>query len=154
MQNNQIKKIPKELSKLVNLSVLNLSRNQIKKIPIFKEDLWGACAETPAAYPIPIFKEDLWGACAETPAAYPIPIFKEDLWGACEETSTAYTISHKIGLPVNLRILDLCHNQIKEIQQITQLINLNEIQLHVNQINDISQEIKQFICLHEINFTY
>ena len=91
-------------------------------IPNFKEDLWGACAETPAAYPIPNFKEDLWEACAETPAAYPIPNFKEDLWGACAETPAetpaAYPIPHEIGLRVNfaqnLQKLYLYGNQIKE----------------------------------------
>jgi hypothetical protein len=39
--------------------MLDLCRNQIKEIPNFKEDLWGACAETPTAYPIPILRKDL-----------------------------------------------------------------------------------------------
>ena len=96
---NQIKYIPHEIEFLVNLRYLYLHDNQIKNIPNFKEDLWGACAETPAAYPLPILRKDLWGACAETPAAYPIP---------CE-------LGLRVSFGQNLEGLYLHNNKITEI---------------------------------------
>ena len=113
LQSSNTTIIPKQIKYLVNLRNLWVPYNKIMEIPTLRDDLWGACAETPAAYPIPTLRKDLWGACAETPAAYPI--------------------SKEIKYLVNLQEMYLSNNKIMEIpMKITNLVNLRILSLQSN----------------------
>ena len=117
---------------IMNLQELYVYGNQIKKIPIFKEDLLGK--ETPTAYPIPKQIGEL-----------------VNLQILNLNQNQIKEVPKEIGKLVNLRILNLCTNQIKEIpKKIGKLAKLRELYMHTNQIKEISLKIGKLVNLQRL----
>ncbi len=115
--NNQIKEIPKEIIKLTNLQMLWLIGNQIKKIPKEITNL-------------------------------------TNLQELSLVSNQIKEIPKEIAKLTNLKELSLISNQIKIIpEEIAKLTNLKELSFVSNQIKEIPKEIAKLTNLHTLSFS-
>ena len=130
LPNNQIKEVPKEIGRLINLQSLNLYNNQIKKVP--KEigqliNLQSLCLDN--------------NQIKQVPKELGVLIHLQRLYLYNNQIKK---LPKEIGQLINLHTLFLFNNQIKKLpKELGQLINLQELNLSGNQIKKVSKEIQQ-----------